>query len=90
MKPDPDDMPTLQGNDAVLRYCHELGAVGITAWRVKTAVMKREIEPHRCGNQNWFSRNAVHRWIDSLLQPVPSRFVGVHAGRGSNDTATQP
>ena len=90
MKPDPDDMPTLRGNAGVLHYCHELGAVGITAWRVKTAVIDRELTPHRCGNQNWFSRNAVHRWIDSLVQPEPSRFVGVHAGRAPNDAATQP
>lgn len=83
MKPDPDDMPTLRGNDGVLTYCHQLGAVGITPWRVKTAVIEREIVPHRIGNQNWFSRNAVHRWIDSLVQPEASRFVGVHAGRST-------
>lgn len=89
MKPDPDDVPTLRGNDGILSYCHELGAVGVTPWRVKRAVIDREISPHQIGRQNWFSRNAVHRWLDSLVAPEPRIFMGVHAGRAANDPAAQ-
>jgi hypothetical protein len=70
---DPDDVPTLQSNDGILKYCHEIGAVGITPWRVRTALESREIIPHRIGNQLWFSRNAVHRWLDSLQDSSPPR-----------------
>jgi hypothetical protein len=78
---DLDNVPTIRGNEGVLAYCHELGAVGIKPWRVRMAVTDREIVPHLIGSQNWFSRNAVHKWLDSLQQPEPSRFVGVNADR---------
>lgn len=80
---DPDDVPTLRGQAAVLAYCHDIGAVGITAWRVRTAVESnpRELVPHVLGRQLWFSRNVVHRWLDSMMAPEPCVFMGVHAGR---------
>jgi len=84
---DPDTVPTIKGNEGILAYCHELGALGITPWRVKMAVLDREIRPHLCGNQNWFSRSAIHNWLDSLQQPEPKRYVGVNTGKSPKPAA---
>ncbi len=86
---DPDEVPTLKGREGFLAYCHELGAVCITPWRVKTAVEKREVEPHQPGRALWFSRAEVHRWLDSLKQPVPRMYTGANTGREPKSDAAQ-
>lgn len=86
---DPDEVPTIKGNKGILDYCHELGAVGVTAWCVRMAVERRSIWPHQMANQNWFSRAEVHRWLKSLQQPEPTRYVGANTGRNPNSAGVQ-
>ncbi len=86
---DPDDMPTIRGNDGVVEYCHSIGALGVTPWAVKMALSakRRKLVPHLHGNQNWFSVNAIHAWLDSMRQREPARYVGANTGKRPEDGA---
>lgn len=84
---DDRDVPRHKGNQGILDYCHELGASGVRMHTVKFAVIDREIKPTRLGNANYFSDRDIEEWLLSRKQPVPTRFVGVHADRNPKNAA---
>ena len=81
------DDPILTEQELFEYLRFERNLVGVTRRSVKMAVQRREIIPTRLGNGNWFSRRDGDDWILSRKQPVPSRFVGVHAGRAPKSAA---
>ena len=76
-----DDDPVLNEQQLFEYLRFERSLVSVTRRSVKWAVINREIVPTRIGNKNWFSRRDGDDWIKSRKQPVPTRYVGVNAGR---------
>lgn len=70
-----------------LRY--ERGLIGVTRHAIKQAVIHRRIKPTQLQGKNWFSKSDGDEWIESCKSPEPSKFTGVHAGRGQKTHAVQ-
>jgi hypothetical protein len=76
-----DDDPVLTEQELFEYLRYDRNLVSVTRRSVKYAVLRREIIPTQIGGKNWFSRADGDAWIKACKAPVPTKFVGIHAGR---------
>lgn len=72
MDPDPDDVANLN-QEAAFQKLREWG-YPVTRRTIKYAVLRRELEPSRFGNGNYFSVNDLRRWVESRRQASAYRL----------------
>jgi hypothetical protein len=66
---DDDERLRYKGDKGFARGVLEVGAVEITERFAHTVIGRREVEPTRIGNANWFSRRDIEEWLRSRKQP---------------------
>lgn len=67
----PDEVPIYKGDRGIVQACHDIGLPdgAMTERMAHVAVFRRELEPTRIGNANWFSKRDVEEWLRSRRQP---------------------
>jgi hypothetical protein len=72
VEPNPDDVANLN-QEAAFQKLREWG-YPVTRRTIKYAVLRRELEPSRFGNGNYFSVNDLRRWTESRRQASTYRL----------------
>jgi len=70
---DLNDLPTILGREAAVRFCNDVLGVPITPTRMRRGMERRELPIHKIQAMNGVSERALYDWIQGMARPAVSQ-----------------
>lgn len=71
-----NDLPTIIGREAAVRFCNDVLGVPITPTRMRRGMERRELPVHKIQAKNGVSERALYDWIQGMARPAIGRQDG--------------
>ncbi|MGV9713981.1 hypothetical protein ACWDTI_25355 [Gordonia sp. NPDC003424] len=68
-----NDLPTIIGREAAVRFCNDVLDVPITSTRMRRGMERRELPVHKIAAMNGVSERALYDWIMGMQRPAISQ-----------------